>query len=78
MEASSIHLPKNKLKAFIEGSYILDRVWAFVYEVDAEFVVINFLSVFACLCSDLKPWLRNAGFVFTEMVLRFGDVSVWP
>lgn len=64
--------------AFTEGSYILGRVWTFGHEVGAEVVEINFLSVFAWLYSDLKPLLRNVGFVFTETVLRFGDVNVWP
>lgn len=55
----------------------MGRVWAFGHEVGAEFVEINFLSIFAWLYSDLKPLLRNVGFVFTETVLRFGDVNVW-
>lgn len=67
----------NIVKAFTEGAYILGRVWAFGHELGAEFVEINLLSVFAYLYPGLKL-LRNGGFVFTEIVLRFGDVSVWP
>lgn len=75
MRASSIHLPQNKLniiKAFTEGSHVWGRVWAFGHEVGAEFVEISFLSVFACLSSNLKPLLKNIEFVFTETFSGLG------
>lgn len=54
----------------------MGRVWAFGHGVGAKLVEINFLSLFACLYSDLKPSLRNVVLVLAETVLRFGDVGL--